>query len=642
MNPKQNNIFLISQERNNMAEKEFIYTIQTDNGDFDIKLSKEPSDETLVNLANKLYAMGPVPEAVEKPFRFGSLIGSIVGGVGGFAVGGPPGAIVGGAGGAAVGEIGQQQLERQLAPEQKLSPKEAMQGVMTETALGAAGGVGGELIVPVVGKALRPFGKKITQEAIEAKDFIKTWLGGGGNQVLLPAESVDSWMLDVAQNISEGAMFGGDRIRVIKEIRAKNLDAVADRLANSIGKENTPDQLTQILIQTVNGKLNAARAVTRAMYDEIDNMVAPTIVKVPVQQEVATGLLDRFGKPEIRKLVSLKEIEQGGAKISLKSLKATFKPMAKTAEQAGTIEAQSMGHDIINVISGLNNEVGFGVAKELKTSLMAKIDVFKIVNKNAPAIGKAKLAIRLLDDAMEKGLKDFNNGEAYNLWRQANAMYTKDSKQFNNKFVRSLIKNANPEFGGEPEKLLSMIFKPGRAGRIKQVKSILNEEGMDTFRGWAVRDLYAKSINTEGFVDGHKLYNNMYGRSGYGNQMMTSLFKPEQIKELKGLANTLKLTQAGPKTQTGKMLIQMKQAGLMVQLGAAGGATAMGSPATGGTILFAPWVIAQAMTRPTSAKFLMEGLRHPGTVQVIERVIPRFLASLTPIEREQGIQIQTQ
>jgi hypothetical protein len=73
--------------------------------------------------------------------------------------------------------------------------------------------------------------------------------------------------------------------------------------------------------------------------------------------------------------------------------------------ELGGIEAKNAGDDLMDAVNGLPEGLTFEEAKELRSRLISRIDEFSVINKKAPAIGKAKKLISLLDKQMADSLR---------------------------------------------------------------------------------------------------------------------------------------------------------------------------------------------------------------------------------------------
>ena len=99
---------------------------------------------------------------------------------------------------------------------------------------------------------------------------------------------------------------------------------------------------------------------------------------------------------------------QIGVQVPTDSLKSFVAPLRRIADDLGSIEAKNAGDDLIGAIEDLPDTIDFNSARELRSRLISKVDEFSVINKKAPAIGKAKKLISLIDSSIEDSLKAFD------------------------------------------------------------------------------------------------------------------------------------------------------------------------------------------------------------------------------------------
>ncbi|MFX0198370.1 MAG: hypothetical protein ACFFCW_19805, partial [Candidatus Hodarchaeota archaeon] len=248
-----------------------------------------------------------------------------------------------------------------------------------------------------------------------------------------------------------------------------------------------------------------------------------------------------------------------------------------------------MGDDLVSAVMNMPDEVPFAVAQNLRSRLISRADdLLAVGKKKAPAIGKSKQMVQILNEAIDEGLK--NNPQALDLYREANRLYREGSQKFNSKIIRSLIRLADPEAGGDPGAIVKKVLQiPGKQIRIRTVREAAGEKTWKQFQGFFLQDLFAK--NADGIVDAKRLDRLVSGRMGYNKEGLLSILDKETYGYLKKLSNAFKISQAKQAEGTGKIFIQLKQAA------AAGGiiaGVATDQPiiwGSAGVIMVAPWAI---------------------------------------------------
>jgi len=507
---------------------------------------------------------------------------------------------------------------RESIYEPQVAPKTAWEGIKKTVKAGyeePAYQLGGEKAFQFAGRLLKPYAKKVSEEARITIDYLKDRI----KPILMPAEATESRMLDIAENVAEGSIFGGGRISAFKLKRQNVMEKMADEIIDEFGRRASSDELGGLFEKLISNKrkLYNDKLVT-PLFNQVEDMVKPIPKMIPE------------GVPLMTKLESV-------APISLESLKKFSKPLSRVGKDIGGIEGKNAGDDLVSGIMDLPNVVDFSVARELRSRLISRIDEFSVANAKAPAIGKAKQLIKLLDAEIESGLGKANP-EALAVWREANALYKAGEQQFNNRLIRGLIRRADPDMGGDPEGLVRAVFKPGMANRISVVKSALDGNTWRQYQSYFMQDLIKKSVDEEGKLVGLKLYNNMYGKTGYGEKVMNQIFSPEQVDEITKFATALKTTQTKSGTGTpGTMYIQLAQGGALTGIV---GSIFMPKTAkyitlgSSGIILGGPSILSRAMLNPSINKLLSEGIHlSPGTVKA-GGIATRLGAAITRAEME--------
>ena len=552
---------------------------------------------------------GPGAEPLDLPV--GALVGGTIGGVLG-SPGGPATAIPLAGVGAAGGEAVEQLARRALGYEAPKTSVEAAKRIGIEGAKGLAGEAGGRLVVGAVGKVLSfaPMAKKVTPEAQRAIDFLRSRL----KQPLLPAEATESRLLDILENIAESSLVGGTRITRFKLERTKILDGISDDIIKSFGAKAEPDQVGELFVKTIEERIKPSRTASKILYDTVEGMTAPTIKK-----EFVAGEFERVGEVVERAV--------GGINISTKNLKSFVKPLKQIAADLNSIEAKNAGDDLVSAIMEIPDEIPFSVANELRARLISRINEFNVINKKAPAIGKAKKLISLIDNAMERTLKE-QNPMALRMWREANRLYKEGSEQFDNNFVRRLVKMADPKMGGSPEDIVKAIFKPGAVTNIRRAKNALGQFPWNKLKSYYTQYIVSKSTSPSGELLGLNMEANLFGKAGMGEETLREIYNPQEFRTIKEFANALKVSQAKGAEGAGRIFIQLTQAGAAVSL-STGRFTRQAL-----SVIFAPPLISRIFTNPTAMKYLTQGLKLPANSPLLGGIFGRFVASVAQIKEE--------
>ncbi len=570
------------------------------------------------------------PETEIPDLPIGALVGGTVGAAVG-AAGGPVGAAAGAGLGAAGGEAVEQLGRRALGMEVPETSLEAARDIAVEGGLGLIGEAGGRIAIGGAAKVLSRFSKRVPVEAKDAINFIEENMPStergkfnplryvyGKNKAklgLLPAEATDDRVLDIVHNVAESSIIGGQSIQDFKLNRAKFFQDYADDFIQSFGELADADDIGNLFIGTLDEKITPHRTLASSFYNVADDLTRGRVIQDPV---------------------TLRERTVDAAKISTRALKSFAEKQRPVIEAAKGIGGAESGDSLIRAVLAIDDEVSFTVAKNLRSRLRAAADGFSVVNKKAPAIGKAKRMGGMLDDSIETGLKAHKNPQALDAWRTGNRIYKQGIKDFDNVFLRRLVRNADPDVSGKfPETIVHGVFRKNNLGGIRIAKKAMG--GLEStpwkkMQSWHAQDLLARGTGANGELSGSKLTEAMFGRTGMGEKAMREIYSPAQVESLKQFSNALKVAQERQAEGTGRMLIQLAQGGAVFQIatGVGGGAGRLGAA----TILLAPAVLARAMTNPRIAKIITDGVKAGTKSKVAAGALGRFITDVTNLETE--------
>jgi hypothetical protein len=511
----------------------------------------------------------------------------------------------GAVGGAVLGGVFGEQVHQldQLASEHPNMPRSTKEALLRQGKAGVVSAieeVGGGVTLKVANKVLAPFAKSVTPQAKVALETLQKYMPGRKSAVTT-AEGTEHWMLDFAHNVATKSFFGGHPMAKHGVIRREAIENMIDGLANGFGKEADPVQLGNMVTDVVKNNWKAYKEeFTRPLYNRVEQLTAPTIKKVPVMDTVETGLFDASGKAITKEIqAGVEDVAVGGIKANITPLKKSVETNLRQLKDIKFLGKENSGDSLVLGISNLPDEIQVDTAIALRKRLIAISDELSLTNAKDPAIGIAKKLEYMLDSQIETALKGANK-EALLTWREANRLYKHGAGKYNNRFLRGLIKQADPIGGkGEPGRVLGTIFKNGGVDNIRKVRAAVGQDAWNLLKGWHVRELLMKSARPDGVIDGLRFKKNMFGAGGMGKEAMESIYSKEEIKTLTNNAITLGVIQAKQGGGAGGMLIQLAQAGAI-----AGIATGQFERASLG-VLMAPEVVARILTSKTANRWLL-------------------------------------
>lgn len=560
------------------------------------------------------FALEKKPEKAPSDFPIGATIGGTIGAAVG-APGGPATAIplagLGAAGGEAVEQLVRRGFGLSGVPETGL---EAGKEIIKEGGLGLVGEGVGRLALKTGGAVFRFIKPRpiVEEEAQRAIRFLNEnlpvqergrfnpfrYLVGPQRQAkltLLPAEATEGRILDFAHNASESSILGGQAISDFKKKRTKALVNIADDIVDSMGDRAEPDLLGEMFVSAANKEFKTSRVGAKIMLNTAEDLARST--RVPIAD-----------------------------------VKGFAEPLSKIAAELKGLGGAEAGDPIIKGILELEEDLSLTAAKELRSRLINIADTFSATTPKAKVIGRANKLVGLVDASIEKALKADGQTEALRIWREGTRLWKKSSDEFDNAFIRRLTSLVIKK--GEPEAIPRAILKGKAVSNIKNAKLASGGLHSDTWRqmqSFFTQDLYERSVKrgTNELV-GTSLTANL---SKMGKKALREIYTPGQLNRIQEFANALTVIQAKQAEGSGRMFIQLSQAGAVVSV-----PFGQGVNKTAATILLAPGVLAKAFTNPKIADILINGIKAGTKTKVAAGAMGRFVTDLTNLQFSEGEQ----
>ena len=602
--------------------------------------TKQLSDEYGDFVARKerdkdLAQGGSIKQSPIERLPIGSTVGGVTGAIGGSILTGGNPAVIAGGGivGATLGELAQQGVEHLMDSRAKSRSIKESLGRVGEEAFYAMAGEGiGAGLGHGLGLLLRkPLSVRVSPESERAMTFLQRRVPAL-QPSLLPHEATEGRGLDTLANIAEKSFFGGGAIARYTKDREQVMGLLADSMVEEIGKKISPDEFGQFFMKAVEGNKKIARAPASVMYNDIDDALQP--VERVVLKPTVSKLLDKNGAP-ITTMVPTTEMVDP-LHFSIKDIKAKMAPLADRARTLKRLEGEAVGDDVAISIDAMPENLTYAEIQSLRSRLRSKKEKLEIERKGAPSIRIMGNTISDLTAVMDHALQTYD--PALNTARKtADEIWKQSSNDFSNKFVNSLFRKGMEIYGGEPSAIAKAVLRPGEVNRVNMVRKAIGENEWPKMQSIAIQDLFKIAENKEGRLQGDSLIKAMEGRTGYGKDKLDAIFGQAQLSDLREFANALKVQQAKVTGVGGGFLIQLAQAGAVMDLaGAFGDEHYKGSSVF---ILLAPEVLAKAMTHGPTAKSIIRGLSLPKGSRVAGQVAGQLMSVLYPrsvLQREQG------
>jgi hypothetical protein len=574
-------------------------------------------------------------------------VGAVVGGVAGALTPVPGGAALGTLAGEATQQVVEQAIRSEAAPKTGL---EAAQRLLQETLFGEIGqrvGQGGGWLMQRMGI---PFAKGLTAEGKEATKFVA---GKTSEPIFLPSELTDTRILDVLQNVSEYSLLGGGAIKTFKQNRDLFFQGLADDIINRHGPRMSDVDAGRAVVDAAKRNLEVSTFPAKMIYQAIEADAAPDLVMVPTRmtvQRITGKEAEAAAEPGVKTMtqeiqvgerleglkVMVRQEERlvGGPRINLGAINEDLATMRKVAQEAGGLSDREMGNTLLSFLNEKPDIVSYPVAKAIRTEVRTLQRTLEqsIESKNAPAIGKAKTIYAKLTEEIRKGLNDYDPFVA-EMWDTANTIEREGQQKFNNSLIRRLVKLADEQGKGKPEAIVEAVWRPRNTTVIQRVRAAVDPTDWGKMQSVEMQNLMAKSLDANGNMSGRQLEKLLFKPGGLGEDAVEAGFDAGTVTELKQFVNALKVAQDRSTEGTGRVLIQLKQGGLAVALGAGAfvaddyTAELLGSA---GIVLLGPAALGKVMTSPMGIKWLTEGLAISNKTKTASALAGRILQAAFP------------
>ncbi len=491
-----------------------------------------------------------------------------------------------GAGVGAMGGKGIQQYYRQTRPG---AEPMTLGELFTENAIAgieeAASELAGRGIAKVGGKLLAPIRKRLLPGA---SSLSKQLLKRGAH--LTPAQMTESRIIDTIEGMAEKSFFGGGKLQRLKTLTqpkafAKYVDDVVEQISRGARTNLSPEDVGDLLLDTIEGKKLAFRTTAKAAYARVDKL-------------------------------------SKGTRVSLVSLKEFAKKSARKAKIRKGIGSTQAGDTLLGKVLQLDDFVSFKQAQSLRSALLDERSAMAVTRDKA--IGLSKQFIRLTDNAMEAGANNFSDvSEAVNAWRIANKFYREGQEKFNKKIIKSLSKT----LAENPEVAVRKIFRPQASRQIKVVKDLVDKGTWRQLKTANLEHIIREAADADGVVLGKTFLSKL---NKLGDDTVKMIYNQQELASIRSIGKMGEILQK-PTGGSGGMVIQLMQAGAAMNLLTGGFPQLTRESAA---VLIAPPVLSRMIANPTFSKWLGAGFKMPRSSPAAAALMTRILKAKIKIEKE--------
>lgn len=526
--------------------------------------------------------------------------GSIAGGAAGATAGattspitGPVGPIVGrvaGAGvGAGVGESARQKLETVVYPyEHRPSAEENKRRIAIEAGMGAAAegaGLGGS---KSIGIAVKPL-----QETALASEK------AGVN--LLPSEAAGK-APSFVERFMKGSVLTSGKMEKFRQTQNAETKAVVEKVANDISKFNgTPEELGNLVQDGIENHKKGFRVIQNQMYDDIATDVNERTIKVPVQTQVQSKVLDAHGKPVMTTVTKLEDRVVDDVMPSMKSLKDYAKEkMADLELKKDLLPKKDLedSEELFKKIINSPDNVPFRVVKDIRS------DYLEISRKLDEALstkagGFAKHMSGLFDESMMDAAEKSGIQGLPEKIRAANAFTANEHKMFEQALVEKIVKTK------KPEAIATLIRNPNIGNQeTRDLFAVLPKQLHQPVQRQIIMDTMRQSVNLNTKAFNERRFAETIAK--IGDERGQIIFGPnwKNVKELTGIMERIN-GPVGIGASGGASLQNFALLKNAMLLAIPGGEAARGQYGSAAASLVGEWaslnLLASAMTHPATA-----------------------------------------
>jgi len=595
-------------------------------------------------------------------WRVAPSVGSVAGGILG---GGLPGAGLG----ALIGSEAESLARSISGIDPPLTGTEAAIDIGTSTAAEIATDlVGGQVAkgakagFQAVGKR---FAKQVPPEARVAEQTLRAVSEEIGLDIgLTPSQATKNTLLDIMENIGEGAFFGGKLVRFKDMTQLQMREFADDFVRRYFQLGAVPDaELGRQLSKHI-GTKSAGGSYGGGVFNIKQVAIGKARSEIITDIEEAGATRFRFGE--------LLELDEGFTERMLKDSNVVD-PLQGTGliEVPGTARRRLPGpRGGVVGTPGKGLIVGeFGpptismreAIEKLRPRVSREIRALKGAKDRGLDLYDAQQYLAALDKQIVSQITESaGTGGGAKLARslqQTNRLFRGSFQRFDHEFIKKAIAASKR---GDPQKFWQEFLQEGADERIQLLKKAVLS---DPEKGRPIWQLF-QSSTLQGFVDdslsqggekllGDRLRHTLFGigtteSGGLGKKTLERAYGFEIVNWLDDFVNALQVSQKAAETGVGRAAIQFAQIAQIAALAGAAGVGVgnlvgfrnetlnKGALFTAGAIVLGPAAIARLMTHPTGRKLLIDGVleKSPVNAARIAARLSLLNSGLYEIERQ--------
>lgn len=456
-----------------------------------------------------------------------------------------------------------------------------------------------------VGKAIfQPFRKRLTRYAQEAFETfppkVKQWF--------LPSEVSESRALNIAENVAEGSILGGEDVTKVKMARQAEATRQATNVARTLGEEAAPTAAGEGARAKLQSNIKTWRSIERPAWNQAGEAAAGIPMAAPrTTQYVAelTGQQAGAIAPNAGVTAAVRVAQlagEGGEVAAVQATKAAQKQLGTAVPESiqlairRAVQApEAAVEGALDISAGQFQETVKGLNRLVRTlTKAAELDPGQY---NAQ-LGIAKRLLGLAKDDLRATLA--SNPRALALYDRATVISRLGSESFYSDAVNRLLRSGKLP----PSQIAERLVRPHAARDILQIQRAIGKEAMQPIRRAAIEGILSPNART-GQLDWGALAQRLQRLDDATLKALFPEGQGEALKKLSRLMLNLGRQPAGGIGRTGIMLTQWGPAA------GALGAIATGNVPAGMGIILTPKVMSRIMSSKMGLQWLTYGIQAP-------------------------------
>jgi hypothetical protein len=312
---------------------------------------------------------------------------------------------------------------------------------------------------------------------------------------------------EVGEHIKSAVTAHRDMIAGQVERTLADTNKLLDAQVNLIGKA-TGRLSTEGLAEDVAGGIRQARrdfgTSMSKVYDKVDSLVGDSpLVPTTVINKEASAILKRA--PQTVQAALTKELKDIGVDIGPQGPKA----------------------------------ISFGDAQRIRTILRERSDETALTR--GATQGEFAALANAVDHSIQAAAKNPAAARAVNMLNQADALYAKGIRRFNDATVKRLVNDMRAGLPPNPEEVAAKIVQPGQEARVKEIRRMVGPDAWKKVAGADYTNLMTGATDETGAVNGMKLLRAVTERKG----LMTEIYGARTANEITEMAKQMAVRDGG-------------------------------------------------------------------------------------------------